>query len=76
MDPHSYPLFEGEEDEEMGLWRASFRKSKLAHLDIVASCKHNFVLIHLLSVIGILSLKIFTLSPGARIIHGGGYKSA
>lgn len=61
----------------MGLWWASFRKSKVDHLDIVASCKHNFVLIHLLSVYGILSLKIFTLlPPGAGLIHDGGYESA
>lgn len=61
----------------MGLWRASYRKSKLDHLDIVASCKHNFVLIHLLSVYGTLSLKIFTLlPPGAWLIHGGSYESA
>lgn len=60
----------------MGLWLASFRKSKLDHLDIVASCKHNCVLIHLLSVCGILSLKIFTpLTPGAGLILGGGYAS-
>lgn len=60
----------------MGLWQASFRKSKLDHLDIVASCKQNFVLIHLLSVYGVLSLKIFTLlAPGARLIRGGRYES-
>lgn len=53
------------------------QKSKLDYLDIVAPCKHNFVLIHLLSVYGLLSLKIFTLLPsGARLIHGGGYESA